>query len=67
MKFIEPDKKGNINVPDEIYPLFNKLGFQIRFCTISGKNEILTVAHMVQIAQDFFIENPELLKTEWKK
>jgi hypothetical protein len=51
-----PDKDGNINIPDELDPLFNKLGFQLRFHTISGKNEIATIASMCYIAQKFFNE-----------
>ena len=50
----EPDDKGNIEVPDELMPLYNQIGMQLRFHTISGKNEILTIAHMVQCAQEFF-------------
>jgi len=56
-----PDANGNINVPDELYPLFNKLGFQFRFVLLSGKNEILAIAHAVQIAHKFFSENPHLV------
>ena len=44
----------NIDVPDELMPLFNSIGNQLRFHTISGKNEMLTVAHMVYKAQKFF-------------
>jgi hypothetical protein len=43
-----------LDVPDELMPLFNKVGMQMRFHTISGKNEITTVAHIVQIAHEFF-------------
>ena len=49
-----PDAEGNINVPDELYPLFNSVGFQMRFVNISGKNEIIACAHIVQKAQEFF-------------
>lgn len=49
-----PDEKGNIQVPDELVPLFNKVATQIRFHTISGKNEVMTVADIVSIAQEFF-------------
>jgi len=43
-----------INVPDELMPLFNSIGMQLRFHTISGKSEVLTVAHMVRKAEMFF-------------
>jgi hypothetical protein len=49
-----PDEDGNIDVPEELVPLFNKIGMQLRFHTISGKNEILTIAHIVQQSQAFF-------------
>lgn len=51
----------NIDVPDKLMPLFNKVGTQLRFHTISGKNEVLTVAHIIWNAQKFFRENPELV------
>jgi hypothetical protein len=50
----DPDKEGNIEIPDALEPLFNKLGMQLRMHTISGKNEIQTVADMVWIADKFF-------------
>jgi hypothetical protein len=55
------DKNGTINIPDELDGLFNKLGFQLRFHTFSGKNEIQTVVDMVYIAQKYFKEHPESL------
>ncbi len=45
---------GRIVVPDELYPLFNKVAFQLRFHTLSGKSEVETVADIVWIAQEFF-------------
>jgi len=45
---------GQINIPDELMPLFNNIGMQLRFHTISGKNEVLTIAHMVRKAELFF-------------
>ncbi len=47
---------GSIDVPDELMPLFNKIGMQIRFHTISGKNEVVTIAHIIKAAQKFFEE-----------
>jgi hypothetical protein len=44
----------SIIVPDYLSPLFNKLGMQMQFHKYSGKNEVLTVAHMVQMAEEFF-------------
>lgn len=58
----EADEKGNIQLPDELDMLFNKLGMQMRFHTISDKNEAQTVADMVWIAQKFFTEHPHLCK-----
>lgn len=55
------DKDGTISVPDELDSLYNKIGMQLRFHTISGKNEVQTVADMVYIAQKHFSEHPELL------
>jgi hypothetical protein len=55
-------KEGIIDVPDELMPLFNKVGTQLRFHTISGKTEVETIAHIIWNAQKFFIENPNLLK-----
>lgn len=50
----KPDENDIIHVPDELDPLFNKIGMQLRFHTISGKNEMQTIAHMVYNAQKFF-------------
>lgn len=50
----EPNKDGNYNIPNELEPLFNKLGMQIRFHTISGKNELQTVVDMTSIADEFY-------------
>ncbi len=47
---------GSIDVPDNLMPLFNKLGMQLRFHTISGKDEMATICSMVWIAQKFFHE-----------
>ena len=53
---------GVINVPDELDPLLNKLGMQLRFHTISGKGEDETVCSMVAIAQKFFHQFKPLVK-----
>jgi len=58
----EADKDGFIHVPDELDGLVNKLGFQLRFHTISDKNEIQTVCDMAWIAQKYFRDHPEALK-----
>lgn len=52
----KPDKDGNIHVPEELKPLFNKLGMQLRFHSISCKNEVQTLADMTFIADEFFSE-----------
>jgi len=49
-----PDEKGVIHVPDELDALINKIGFQIRFLTISGKDESQTIADIAWIAQQYF-------------
>lgn len=48
------DEAGYINVPDYLDPLINYVGNQIRFHTISGKNEIQTVCDIVAKAEQFF-------------
>lgn len=52
------DKDGNIDLPDELFPLFNKVGIQIRLHRISGKNEYATIADIIYLAHKFFTENP---------
>lgn len=49
-----PDDDGNIHVPDELDKLVNKIGFQLRFHTISGKGEVQTVCDIARIAQEYF-------------
>ena len=48
------DKNGNINVPDYLDPAINKVGTQLRFHTISGKNEIQTICDIVKQMEGFF-------------
>lgn len=55
---------GVLDVPDCLMPLFNKIGNQIRFHTISGKNEILAVAHILEASRKFFSKHPEFLENE---
>lgn len=50
------DKDGNIDVPDYLMPLLNKVGIQLRLHTISGKNEIQTACDIVCLAEKFFTE-----------
>lgn len=52
----EPNKDGNINVPDELDDLVNKIAIQLRFHTISGKNEIMAICDAAYNAQKFFAE-----------
>ena len=52
---------GEIDVPDELMPLFNNVASQIRFNTISGKNEVVTIAHIVEKSRQFFSKNKGLL------
>ena len=51
-----PDENGFIHVPDELDPLINKIGFQLRFHTLSDKSEGQTIADIAFIAQNFFTE-----------
>lgn len=53
---------GEIDVPDELMPVFNKVGMQIRMLTISGKNEVLTIAHIVEGTRKFYSKHPHLLE-----
>lgn len=55
-----------INVPDILMPLFNKVGMQIRFHTISGKSEVITIAHIVEKSRRFFRDNPDALGIDEK-
>ena len=56
-KIDTPDENGNITIPDELKPLFSKLGMQLRFHTLSGANEMQVVARMTKLSYKFF--NPE--------
>lgn len=48
------DKDETIHVPDELDKVFSRVGMQIRFHTISGKNEVQTIADIVHGCQEFF-------------
>jgi len=50
------DSEGVLHIPDELDKIFNKVGMQMRFVTISGKNEVQAVAHIVYNCQKFFKE-----------
>lgn len=54
------DENNDVEFPDELIPLYNKLGIQLRFHTISDKPEAGTIIDMLWIAQKFFSEHPEL-------
>ena len=56
-----PDENGIIHVPDELDKLFNTIGFQFRFHTISGLNEIECIARATRNAHEFFKKNPHLI------
>ena len=51
-----------IDVPDELMPLFNKVGIQVKLMTISGKNEVQTIADIVELSRKFFKDKPNLLE-----
>lgn len=61
-EWTEPNEEGIINMPDELDKLFHKVGMQLRFHTISGKNEFQTIVDIVAIAQQYFKENPKALE-----
>lgn len=56
--------EGIIHVPDYLDNLFNTVGMQMKFVTISDKNEVEAVAHIVEAAEKFFVERikEQLLK-----
>ncbi|UZR95954.1 hypothetical protein [Chondrinema litorale] len=54
INYIQPDNEGNIEIPEHLVILFNKLLTQLRFHTISGKNEMLAILHSCQIAEAYF-------------
>lgn len=56
VKLLQPDENNQVDLPDHLKKLFHKLGTQLRFHTISGKNEFLTIIHMCQIAEEYFKE-----------
>jgi hypothetical protein len=58
------DKDGIINVPDHLDEAVNKVGMQLRFHTISGKNESQTICDIVYGLESYFekINNPKTKK-----
>lgn len=54
-KWNEADNDGNIDIPDHLHRLFNKVGIQIRFVLLSDKNEIQAVADICRGAEEFFL------------
>ena len=48
------DKDGTINVPDHLDEAVNKVGMQLRFHTISGKNEVQTICDIVYGLEAYF-------------
>ncbi len=56
------DTNGNINVPDYLDPLINKVGTQMRLHTISGKGEVQTICDIVYGVEKFFNDiNAEII------
>ena len=51
------DKDGVINVPDHLDDVVNKVGMQLRFHTMSGKNEVQTICDIVYNLEKFFIKS----------
>lgn len=55
----KPNENGNIDVPDHLMPLMNKLAFQMRIHTISQvTTEVECIARMVWNAEKFFNQKP---------
>jgi hypothetical protein len=52
----EPDKDGNINIPDELKPLFRELRMKLSFYGINCRNELQTVLDMTYVADKFYSE-----------
>jgi len=52
----KPNKDGIINVPDNLDGIVNKVGMQLRFHTISGKNEAQTICDIVYGLESYFEE-----------
>lgn len=48
------DENGIINVPDHLDKAVNIVGTQLRFHTISGKNEAQTICDIVQKLESYF-------------
>lgn len=48
------EARTEFDLPDNLKPLFNRLLTQLRFHSISGKDETETVMHMVNIAELFY-------------
>lgn len=57
-----PNPDGSIDVPDELDDLFNKVGMQLKFHTISGLSELETIANICFLAQEYF--NKPVKKSE---
>ena len=53
---------NTIDVPDELMPLFNKVGIQVKLMIISGKNEVQTIADIVELSRKFFKDKLNLLE-----
>jgi hypothetical protein len=47
------DKNGNIDIPARLKKLFDKIGFQFRFVTLLGKNELQAIYDTVKFAENF--------------
>ena len=54
------DEEGNINVPDHLDEMVNKVGNQILLHTISGKNQVQTIVDIVHGMEQHF--NKDILK-----
>lgn len=48
------EARTEFDLPEKFKPLFNQFLTQLRFHTISGKDEAETVMHMVNIVESFF-------------
>jgi len=48
------DNNGDINVPDHLDEVVNKVGMQLRFHTISGKSEVQTICDIVYGMEAYF-------------
>lgn len=61
LDWTKADPDGTIHIPDELDSLFNKIGMQLKFHTISGLNEVQTITNILWAADQFYKKKYEKL------